>query len=221
MASGDHLLLPRAAVLLLLIYASTASEVEDFSAPLDNEQLLTASIAAVAEYNHRLARNDWNETLRLFIKMTEEGIDYESSTMVPLFNLCASLPALEVGKMLCSIVLKRCFSYNNAAVDSVIVDMSWKLNMEKAKKSFDSYKQMKNENLKPNVVTFLSLISASRHNGLVEKELNCFISLVLDHGIEPCAEHDSRMVDLLGRAGFLEEAIELIDKMPLEAEVST
>ncbi|PKA55595.1 Pentatricopeptide repeat-containing protein [Apostasia shenzhenica] len=91
--------------------------------------------------------------------------------------------------------------------------------MEKAKKSFDSYKQMKNENLKPNVVTFLSLISASRHNGLVEKELNCFISLVLDHGIEPCAEHDSRMVDLLGRAGFLEEAIELIDKMPLEAEV--
>ncbi|GMY05289.1 pentatricopeptide repeat-containing protein At2g17210 [Fagus crenata] len=82
--------------------------------------------------------------------------------------------------------------------------------------------EMKKHGVKPNAVTALSVLSACSHGGLIEEGLCFFNSMVQDHGVEPGLEHYSCMVDMLGRAGQLDSAMDLIKKMPggLEAGAS-
>ncbi|MQM14982.1 hypothetical protein Taro_047920 [Colocasia esculenta] len=61
----------------------------------------------------------------------------------------------------------------------------------------------------PNAATFLSVLSACGHAGLVEEGRACFVSMRERHGVKPGAEHYTCLIDLLGRAGRIEEAWDL------------
>lgn len=74
--------------------------------------------------------------------------------------------------------------------------------------------EMKLHGLKPNALTIVSVLAACSHCGLVEEGLSIFKSMVEDHGLEPVSEHYSCIVGLLGRAGELDSAMELIKMMP-------
>ncbi|KAL5712958.1 hypothetical protein ACHQM5_015078 [Ranunculus cassubicifolius] len=67
----------------------------------------------------------------------------------------------------------------------------------------------------PNSVTFLSLLFACSHAGLVDEGLKIFENMVHEYHIEPNSEHYSIMVDLLGRKGKLKEALDFINQMPI------
>ncbi|XP_059434273.1 pentatricopeptide repeat-containing protein At2g17210 [Corylus avellana] len=77
--------------------------------------------------------------------------------------------------------------------------------------------EMKQHRVQPNAVTALSVLSACSHSGLVEEGLSFFNSMLQDYGVEPGLEHYSCVVDMLGRAGKLHTAMDLIKKLPLEA----
>lgn len=79
-----------------------------------------------------------------------------------------------------------------------------------ALKLFD---QMVEEGATPNCVTFLSLLSACSHSGLVSEGCYVFYSMKWRFSIEPDLDHYTCMVDLLGRAGKLKEALATIMKM--------
>ncbi|KAL4338967.1 pentatricopeptide repeat-containing protein At2g22410, mitochondrial-like [Arachis hypogaea] len=79
------------------------------------------------------------------------------------------------------------------------------------------FKEMKLLGLKPDEVTFVALLCAFGHNGLVDDGLNLFESMLSVYGINPQMEHYGCMVDLLGRAGHLNEAYGLISNMPFKA----
>ena len=74
--------------------------------------------------------------------------------------------------------------------------------------------EMKKHGVEPNAVTALSVLTACSHGGLIEEGLGFFNSMIKDHRVEPGLEHYSCMVDMLGRAGQLDSAIDLIKKMP-------
>ncbi|PKA56656.1 Pentatricopeptide repeat-containing protein [Apostasia shenzhenica] len=74
------------------------------------------------------------------------------------------------------------------------------------------------EGLEPDDVIFISALSACIHGGHVEEGQRIF-SQMDDYGIKPRMEHYGCMVDLLGRAGKLEEAVVLIQKMPIQPNV--
>ncbi|MED6136252.1 hypothetical protein PIB30_054378 [Stylosanthes scabra] len=78
------------------------------------------------------------------------------------------------------------------------------------------YKNMQNEGLEPNGVTFLAALSACTHTGLIEQGWNLFDAMKSRYGIEPEVDHYACMVDLLGRAGLLDEVINLIGSMPMK-----
>lgn len=80
------------------------------------------------------------------------------------------------------------------------------------------FSEMRLEGLTPNHVTALSVLSACNHGGLVEEGLSFFESLVHGSNGSIGPEHYSCVVDMLGRAGKLDEAMELIDHMPQEIE---
>jgi pentatricopeptide repeat protein len=76
--------------------------------------------------------------------------------------------------------------------------------------------QMQQSGMKPDHIAFVALLSACSHSGLVAEGWQYFHTMRKDYGIAPRMEHYACMVDLLGRAGCLDEAEEFIKKMPFE-----
>jgi pentatricopeptide repeat protein len=70
----------------------------------------------------------------------------------------------------------------------------------------------------PDDVTFVGLLLACTHGGMVEKGKHLFMSMTRDFNIIPKLEHYGCMVDLLGRAGKLRESYEVIQRMPMKPD---
>ncbi|KAJ1278412.1 hypothetical protein BS78_04G077600 [Paspalum vaginatum] len=87
-------------------------------------------------------------------------------------------------------------------------------------KALRIYQEMLSRGVKPNCITFTSILSSCSHSGLVSDGRRIFESMSNDHGVEPTADHYACMVDLLGRAGAIEEAVRFIRKMPMEPGAS-
>ena len=85
-----------------------------------------------------------------------------------------------------------------------------------AKEALDILSKMQHEGFKPNDVTMLGVLSACNHSGLVEEGKKWFKAME-EFRLIPKIEHYGCMVDLLGRAGCLEEAEQLIEIMPYRA----
>ncbi|KAL3726500.1 hypothetical protein ACJRO7_031402 [Eucalyptus globulus] len=77
---------------------------------------------------------------------------------------------------------------------------------------------MTKRGLKPDEVTFLAALLGCSHSGLVEEGRFLFYNMTFHHGINPNRKHYSCMIDLLGRAGLLSEAEELLKQAPEEAD---
>ncbi|XP_042045687.1 pentatricopeptide repeat-containing protein At4g22760-like [Salvia splendens] len=83
----------------------------------------------------------------------------------------------------------------------------------RAKEAIDLFDEMIDSGIVPNMVTFTGILTAYSHVGLVDEGYRCFISMQR-HGLVPTQDHYSIMVDLLGKAGRLKDAYELIKSMP-------
>ncbi|KAM7492496.1 hypothetical protein LguiA_035417 [Lonicera macranthoides] len=80
------------------------------------------------------------------------------------------------------------------------------------RKALDMFEQMKEIGVKPNSVSFVGLLVACNHTGLVDEGQGYFNSMNEVYGIAPDIEHFSCLIDLLGRSGRLKEAEEYIEK---------
>ncbi|CAA0824672.1 Pentatricopeptide repeat-containing protein -chloroplastic [Striga hermonthica] len=86
-----------------------------------------------------------------------------------------------------------------------------------AGKALELFKQMLDCGVAPNEVTFVAVLSACSHKGLIDEGWQHFNSMHEKHGIRPRMEHYACMVDMLGRFGHLDRAVEFIDSMPFTA----
>ncbi|OVA02448.1 Pentatricopeptide repeat [Macleaya cordata] len=82
------------------------------------------------------------------------------------------------------------------------------------------FTSMRSQKHVPNSITFVSILSACSHSGKVEEGWDFFELMSRDFGITPIEEHYACMVDLLSRAGKIEEAESLIEKMPMDPGAS-
>lgn len=186
----------------------------------------------------------WHECLVLFSDMSNEGCwRAEESTLVSVLSACTHLGALDLGRRIHGILLRN-ISQLNVIVQTSLIDMYAKCGcLEKAlclfqnmaEKNQFSYTviisglamhghgrealrvfwEMQEQGLAPDDVVYVGVLSACSHAGLVNEGLKCFNLMQSEHGIEPTVQHYSCMVDLMGRAGMLKEAYELIKGMPI------
>lgn len=84
------------------------------------------------------------------------------------------------------------------------------------KEAVEYFERMEKAGLKPNRVTFLSVLNACSHGGLVDEGLRCFYKMVNEHGVLPDIKHYGCVVDMLGRTGRLEEAEKMALEIPSE-----
>ncbi|KAL5775294.1 hypothetical protein ACOSP7_012851 [Xanthoceras sorbifolium] len=187
-----------------------------------------AIIAGYAQNGHL------SKALFLFNEMCNTLQRPDSITVVSLLQACASTGALHQGKWIHNFVIRNCLR-PCILVDTALVDMYCKCgDLHAAQKCFDGMSQhdmvswstiiagygshshgetalrMYSEFLltgfEPNHVIFLAVLSACSHNGLVHQGLSIFQSMTRDFGIEPKLEHRACVIDILCRAGRVDEA---------------
>lgn len=86
--------------------------------------------------------------------------------------------------------------------------------------ALELFAEMRRAGIKPNRITFLSVINACSHGGLVEQGLAFFKSMVYEYNIDPEIKHFGCIIDMLGRAGRLCEAEQIIEGLPMEVNVT-
>ncbi|CAK7338721.1 unnamed protein product [Dovyalis caffra] len=86
--------------------------------------------------------------------------------------------------------------------------------------ALSAFDEMRLTGVKPDPVTFLSVLFTCTHGGLADMGLEYFNSMREMHGIEPQLDHYVCLFDLLGRAGRLEEAMEILETMPFRPNAS-
>ncbi|KAK9271729.1 hypothetical protein L1049_002092 [Liquidambar formosana] len=185
------------------------------------------------------------EALELFWEMREAGVRPDEVTMVSVISACSSLGDVETGSGIHRYIDENGFGWMvslcNALIDmyakcgcmdrawQVFNDMSWKslitwnsmisacANHGIAEDAFGLFSGMLNSGVRPDGVTFLALLTAYTHKGWVDEGYRLFESMQEEYGIEAGVEHYGCMVDMLGRAGRLEEAYKLITSMPIQS----
>ncbi|XP_010279274.1 PREDICTED: pentatricopeptide repeat-containing protein At5g43790 [Nelumbo nucifera] len=184
------------------------------------------------------------EVLSLFGEMQLSPIRPNEVTLVALIGACADLGALTQGTWAHAHVLKNNLSLNRFLC-TALIDMYGKCGcLHLAKQVFDQLPQkdtlcynamirglaihghgqqaldlfntMTYNGVRPDEVTIVVVISGCAHVGLVEEGRKLFLSMKEAYGIEPKLEHYGCLVDLLGRAGRLKEAEEIVRAMPMK-----
>nr|XP_016465387.1 PREDICTED: pentatricopeptide repeat-containing protein At3g49170, chloroplastic-like [Nicotiana tabacum] len=87
-----------------------------------------------------------------------------------------------------------------------------------AHRALELFNQMLGASIKPNEITYIAVLSACSHVGLVKEGWKYFDSMSKDHRITPRMEHYACMVDLLSRSGSLEKAVQFIKSLPLNVD---
>jgi len=87
-----------------------------------------------------------------------------------------------------------------------------------AERALELFHDMISAGVKPNDVTYIAVLSACSHSGLVKEGKEHFRMMQKDHGLIPRMEHYACMVDLLGRSGLVKEALDFINEMPWKAD---
>jgi pentatricopeptide repeat protein len=198
----------------------------------------SAMIAVFAQNGH------FDGALNSFKQMQLTSVKPNSDVFASVLSACANLAALEYGKEVHGRIIKSVLQ-SDVFVGSALVDMYAKCgNIEDAYKAFERmptknnvswnamiagyaihgygkqavelFERMQLSGMKPDDVTFIGILSACCHAGLVEDGLRYFDSMSQYYQVMPMIEHYCCMVDLLGRAGHLDEAKDLIQKMPVE-----
>ncbi|KAG8365802.1 hypothetical protein BUALT_Bualt17G0009700 [Buddleja alternifolia] len=87
-----------------------------------------------------------------------------------------------------------------------------------ASEALTLFRKMKASCVRMNAVTFVAVLTACSHAGLVEEAKNCLESMSSEHGVEPSIDHYDCMIDIYSRAGLLNEALDFINSMPFEPD---
>ncbi|EFJ14670.1 hypothetical protein SELMODRAFT_16979, partial [Selaginella moellendorffii] len=170
--------------------------------------------------------------LAMFSRMRDEGLEPDALTFIAVINACALLAAREEGVSIHSQAGRH--ELENTFVANSLVDMYAKCgSLDNARRVFDRMprhttvswnsmitgyvqggepetaltllERMLEDHWQPDGVTFLSLLTACCHAGLVDKGKELFRLMVSDYAIVPGIEHYSCAVDLLGRANQVDE----------------
>ncbi|KAI3452257.1 hypothetical protein Pfo_008922 [Paulownia fortunei] len=182
--------------------------------------------------NHGLA----DEAMTLFLLMQRENLHLDAVTLTCLLQALNQLGSVnivrEVHGRLYRVFLEKDVTLMNSLITTYSKWGKFKtasnLFKHMADKHLSSWNTMiaaygmhGDFNIAPDGVTFKSILSACSHNGLVEEGLYAFSSMEKEYGIIPSEEHYGCMVDLLGRAGRLEEAYNILKHVPSRQNAST
>lgn len=177
-----------------------------------------------------------------FDKMREEGVELDRVTFLFLLKACGSIGALRKGRVVHEHIIRGGLE-SNVVVGSTVIDMYAKcgsfreahadLNRLRSRNTvswnaliagyadrgnyrmaLQCFKALLSEGLHPIATTFTSILTACSHGGCVKDGYEHFESMKNYYGITPITDHLYCLVDLLSRAGRLDDAIKVLNSIP-------
>lgn len=205
--------------------------------PERNLIIWTAMISGCAQHGRP------REALEYFQRMEKARLRPDSFTMTAVISSLSQLGRADLANWIGTCVDKEGIERNERVL-TAMVDMHAKCgNLEEACRLFEEihrpdvypysalitglashghgfkalelFKRMQAEKVNPDYITFMGVFTACTHTGLVEDGLRYWEIMVADYGIEPDASHYACIVDMLGRAGRLDEAYKWVRAMPM------
>ncbi|KAK7303112.1 hypothetical protein RJT34_14013 [Clitoria ternatea] len=188
------------------------------------------------------------EALGLLKQMSLQGMKPNSSTLSGLLSACPASGSVRVVRHVTSFVEEQKLELD-AVLGTALVDVYAKCGfLDEAMDIFERmedkdvkswtvmisghgvhgqpsnairlFNRMEKEGYRPNGVTFLAILTACSHGGLVIEGMEIFKHMVQEYGFSPRVEHYGCVIDLLGRAGMLHEAHELIKSLPIKGDAT-
>ncbi|PQP97869.1 hypothetical protein Pyn_37978 [Prunus yedoensis var. nudiflora] len=190
------------------------------------------------------AQNGFSEeALKAFGKMQAEGFEPDEVTVGSVLSACAQSGQLDVGKNIHNMLGHKRIKLSQIVLNA-LVDMyakcgdlvngrlifegmternsvCWNAMISglaihgQCKEALELFHRMEDSNERPDDITFISVLSACAHGGLVDEGIETF-SKMEKYGLAAGIKHYGCLVDLLGRAGRLREAYALIKRMPIK-----
>ncbi|KAL2338494.1 hypothetical protein Fmac_012940 [Flemingia macrophylla] len=189
-----------------------------------------------------------SEALDIFCQMNKLDLKMDRFSFASVISACASKSALELGEQLFRKVIAIGLE-SDQIISTSLIDFYCKCGLvEIGRKVFDGiiktdevswntmlmgyatngygiealtlFNEMIYGGVGPSAITFTAVLSACDHNGLVEIGRNLFRIMKHTYNMNPGIEHYSCMVDIFARAGCFEEALDLIEEMPFEADAN-
>ncbi|XP_007031405.2 PREDICTED: pentatricopeptide repeat-containing protein At1g33350 [Theobroma cacao] len=134
-----------------------------------------------------------------------------ANALIDMYGKCGSL---ETARRIFEMSSKK----NLTSWNSIINCFALHGQSDKAISLFEEMIKCRAEDVRPDAVTFIGLLNACTHGGLVEKGRAYFELMTSSYNIEPRIEHYGCLIDLLGRAGQFDEALEVINGMKMEPD---
>lgn len=235
---------PYVSAALINMYSKCDSS-EDFlkvlDADLSEDQVLQNSIVSGFAHLGNLA-----EAMGQFIRMRRGSVDADIYTFTSLLWAAGCNSALEEGKQAHALVLRTGCSSSNYVQNGLVAMYARCGAIDDSKLAFSAicspdlvswnslisgcarhghghhalelFERMRSHGVEPDETTYLSVLSACSHVGLVDEGVRCFNLMIegADRGRSPTMEHYSSMVDLFGRAGYLKQAEALVNAIPVK-----
>lgn len=186
----------------------------------------------------------FDEAFGFFRELQQVGMRPNEVSLTGVLSACGQAGAFEYGKILHGFLEKsgflRIISVNNALLDTYsrcgnvgMARLVFKRMPEKKSivswtsmmaglamhgygdEAIQLFHEMEEFGMRPDGITFISILYACSHAGLIEQGCKYFSMMTEVYGIEPVIEHYGCMVDLYGRAGQLHKAYEFVNQMPI------
>ncbi|XP_022152981.1 pentatricopeptide repeat-containing protein At5g27110 [Momordica charantia] len=180
------------------------------------------------------------QALRVYDNMKEHDVKPDAVTFSSTLSACSQLAALEKGRELHNCIISHKLETNEIVMGALLdmfakcgdVDEARKLFLQlperdlvswttmitaygshgQASEALRLFDEMQKSNVGADSVTFLAVLSACSHAGLVDEGYKYFNKMIIQYDIKPGIEHYSCLIDLLGRAGRLHEAYEILQR---------
>ncbi|ONI21894.1 hypothetical protein PRUPE_2G097100 [Prunus persica] len=218
----------------------------DFAYKVFNEMPVRNVVSWNSMISGLAHQGKFKEALDVFREMQRIGLEPDDVTLVGVLNSCANLGVLELGEWVHAYVDRNRIEADgfigNALVDmyakcgsidqafrvfqgmkhrdvysytAMIVGLAMHGEVEMA---LDIFAEMPRMGIEPDEVTFIGVLAACSHGGLVAEGQKYFRDMSSVYKLRPQTEHYGCMVDLLGRAGLINEAEEFVKNMPIEPD---
>ncbi|XP_052192160.1 pentatricopeptide repeat-containing protein At2g22070 [Diospyros lotus] len=194
-------------------------------------------------------QNGFNDdAIKLFRSMVRDGPRPNSYTLAAMLSVCSSLASLDHGKQIHARAIRSREAVTVSVGNALITMYAKSGSIDGARRVFglingnrdtvswtsmiialaqhglgeeaiELFEKMVGFGIKPDHITYVGVLSACTHVGLVEQGQSYYKLMKDKHGIEPTLSHYACMIDLFGRAGLLQEAHDFVVSMPIEPDV--
>ncbi|XP_057469168.1 putative pentatricopeptide repeat-containing protein At3g49142 [Actinidia eriantha] len=220
--------------------ADNVSYVKELFMKLDNDSVVSWNVMIAVYVNNSLPAL----AVELYLEMEARGIEPDAISIASVLPACGDLSALVLGRRIHEYVERKRLR-PNLLLENALIDVYAKCGcLRGAREVFDGmqcrdvvswtslisaygmngqgrnavalFSKMQDSGLTPDPIAFVSILSACSHAGLLDEGRYCYKLMTQKYRLVPRLEHFACMVDLLGRAGQVDEAYNFIKQMPME-----